>query len=227
MFVSIVFEGNVCGVATHADAREYKLRFDAYTKMKPTAKSRLKRIGLTVLHFTGAVFCNVGGFIVFITIFFFTLGSWIEKLALQNQLKNLVTAALTTTLWSVVPPSTLQTAISFVNGTQAPDLSSEDASVTASNASLRNKSFAIMIPVGFTILAMGLFFGGLHERLTRHSMKDSWKEVGRLCLMTFIMIGSILVTELAFALLVSRFYLTVAPSWVNGQIIQIIIDSRQ
>lgn len=185
-----------------------------------------KSVGLAVLHFTAAVLCNVGGFLIFITAFFFTLGSWIEKLALQNQIHELVTAALTTMLWIVIPQDDLNAIITAVNGTHVPDMTAEDQQVTDSNSNLEKKSFAIMLSTGLSLLILGMILGGIHEAQLRKGVKGALKEAGQLFLMTLLMTMSIFATELAFALLVSRFYQTVPPSWMNLEIIQIILNSR-
>lgn len=186
-----------------------------------------KSVGLTALHFTAAVLCNVGGFLIFITVFFFTLGSWIEKLALQNQIHELVTASLTTMLWIVVPPDELNAIITAVNGTHIPDMTAEDQQVTDSNVALEKKSFAIMLSAGLGLLLVGMIFGAIHEVQLRKGVKGALKEAWQLFLMTLLMILSIFATELAFALLVSRYYQTVPPSWMNLQIIQIILNARK
>ena len=183
-------------------------------------------LGLAALHFTAAIFCNVGGFLVFITFFFFTLGEWIEKLALENQITELLTSALTTPIWNVLPPDSLQTVIRIVNSTHPPTMTSQDAAVAESNAKLQTTSFKLMIPLGFGLIILGALFGGLHTHLVHNNIRKGVKEVGRLFLMTFIMMCSIFVTELAFALLVSRYYLTVPPAWVKAQIVQQVLSRR-
>jgi hypothetical protein len=179
------------------------------------------------VHLLGSVFLNVGGFVVFITTFFFYLGAWIETQALESQISE-ITATFVASAGVVFLG---QTKLILIRDTlqqlSLPNMAAEDAASAQKNASLQTAAFQVMYPLGCGLIVLGaatIFVGEAAVR--RRAWQNAATSVGVSVLMAVLMVLVIFATEVAFTLLISKRYQTVSAAWVKQQVVQTLIDGR-
>ena len=172
-----------------------------------------------VAHGLVAIICNVGGFLIFITAFFFTAGTVLEEQTLENQLDFIVRDSIPSELWFSVPQEHRDTLLSTLGNMTLPDMSVADASTRKSNRSLRTKSFVLMFPLGFALVLVALLIEGLRT-------KDVRAALVLLKMMGLMMLG-VAVVEVTMALMVSSLYLTASPHFIAGEVVKEILNARK
>jgi hypothetical protein len=171
-----------------------------------------------VLHGLAAIVCNVGGFLIFITAFFFTAGTAIEERTLENQLDFIVRDSVSSELWLSVPQEQRVMILGTIGNTTLPDMSAADASTRKSNRRLRTKSFVLMFPLGIGLILLALLIEGLRTK--------RWRALWVLLGMMGLMMVGVAVVEVTVAFMVSSLYLTTSPHFIAGEVVKEILKAR-
>ena len=180
------------------------------------------------VHASGIVSLAVGSFVVFITTFFFLLGSWVESTALKSQITEIVQNFGATCGLGFLSQSTMQEMYQILSTFPLPNMEEKDAAARQHNDSIRNGAFAKMYPLGFGLMILGMLLIGFHSRRLRKT--PAWSQVSTSIflevLKALLMLVVICGTEIAFALLITKKYQTVPPSWVKKQVVSVILAAR-
>jgi hypothetical protein len=166
----------------------------------------------------GCILLNVGAFAIFLTTFFFTLGTWIERGAVESQVNMIIDQGLNGVVAEILRAGSGPQVRQIIKDVQLPDMSEADEDVAQRNASLMATAFLVTIPAGVLMMAVGIGTIGVAS--------GKVKEIFRSMSMTAIMIVSVFSVELAFASLVSKNYKTTPTSWVLGQVVDGLLQAR-
>ena len=191
------------------------------------------------LHLLSSVLLSVGGFVLFITTFFFYLGAWIETQALETQILEITATFVDSSGVQFLDQHKLLALKTTLQNSPLPDMTLEDAEAAAKNAMLQKDAFNVMYPLGSGIVLLGIIVIIVQEiYLPQHPIapqrgrsKINWidvqKHLVKALWMTVLMVGGIFLTEVAFTLLVSKRYQTVSAAWVKQRFIQTLMDARK
>ena len=163
----------------------------------------------------GGVLINVGAFAIFLTAFFFTVGSWIERLAVESQLEIIVDQGINGAVLDILGANTAGSIRKAIGDITLPDMAVADRAAARRNEALMTKALQVAIPAGVLTMFAGAVLVGLG---TRRSVK-----IYQSLSMAAMMILAVFMVELAFALLVSRSYKTTPTSWAAAQFLDALL----
>jgi len=155
----------------------------------------------------------------FITIFFFTVGSKIEKNIVETQV-NYIVQDLFSGARIIIPDKVLSSLSNEMDVFQKPNLDKEDAQVAQTNKLLMNKAIVIVV----CLFMIFLIYAITQYLLSPNSRSEKLRAFGRILLDNFILIIAIGLTEFFFLYAIGQSYRSGDPNKIKLAFIKNLQD---
>ena len=173
----------------------------------------LQNLKISTPRFITGIIFMVSVYTLFVTVFFFTYGSMVEKEVVQNNV-DLLIGDLTEDIKDIVDNSSYKDNIStIINDTNVPDLSTADEKITNNNKTIINKTIkTVGIGVIMSLfVSMILWFIFVDRKLV-----GFYDEIVK---KSFIILVVIAIIEFCYFTFISKNYRSIDPNNVKYSII--------
>ena len=169
----------------------------------------------SVVLFCSGTSMMVALYSVFVGIFFFTYGAFIEHKVLENQIENIVDS-LTRDVLPFVPDD-IQEGLSNQLDSQKQsitnNMANQDTSAEKNNQKVKNTAFEMLagifiVGMGISVATASMYSGGSNKALVALLKKNA------------LLLVFVIIVEFLFFTLVTKNYLSIDPNSVKQKIVQ-------
>lgn len=173
-------------------------------------------------------FCNlllsVSLFAIFVAIFFFTVGSTLEGIAVKRNTDRVVQELLEPAV-SVLDENEKKSANEQIKYLQAPDMDSEDESVRSKNREIVRNSFLVLGPLlAFGIIVVFGVWKGMRSAKARNPNSAEPFELKTMWIQNGILLAFVALTELLFLGMIGINYRSVKTKDIRLSVINALTD---